>query len=270
VWLSPQFADPPKTLVRVDIGGLLQLQQNLLSHYFRLQNMERRLSSQARRRRRGAGSIAITHMEWERQRLGRELHTGVGQMLAAIRLQLELISAQSYPAPEPVQQALDRIQRLAEEALEQVRSVSKRLHPPEWQRLSLEAALRQLWDLSGIPQKYETDLRIEPMPLEPSLEVRVLIYRAVQEALANLSRHSRASSVRMILERAGEILHLVISDNGVGFDVERLFASPPSVSAGIGLRTIREQTNVLGGRFHLTSGPAGTTLEIVVPAGSAQ
>jgi two-component system, NarL family, sensor kinase len=265
VWFASKFADPPEPAARVDVGGLLHLQQNLLGHYFRLQTTERRLSAQARLRNPRGGRMAIMHMERERQRLGRELHTGVGQMLAAIRLQLELISAQSYEPPEPVRQALGRIHVLAEEALEQVRSVSKRLHPPEWQRLSLESAVRQVWEFSGIPQKYEAILQVQPLPFEPDLDVRVLIYRAVQEALSNLSRHSHATRVELLLEHSNGLLRLRISDNGIGFDVEELFAAPPSVAAGLGLRTIREQAGALGGRFQLNSGSHGTTLEISVP-----
>ena len=60
-----------------------------------------------------------------------------------------------------------------------------RLHPPEWQRLTLESALQQLWDISGIPEKYQVSLHIQPLPREPELEVKVLMYRAAQEALSN-------------------------------------------------------------------------------------
>jgi len=116
-----------------------------------LQRAERDLSIFARQRRQGNGRGAVRQIELERQRLGRELHTGLGQMLAAIRLQLEIVAALLPDPPTLVQQALSRISTLANEALEQVRSVSVRLHPPEWQRLTLETALQQLWDISGIP-----------------------------------------------------------------------------------------------------------------------
>src|SRR5262249_43547081 len=149
--------------------ALLALQHVFLSACFRLQRAERLLYERVHRRRRG-GSRAVRQLEMERKRLGRELHTGVGQMLAAIRLQLEVIEAQ-LPTPEPaVSSALERISRLTEQALGQVRSVSHRLHPPEWQRLRLQDALRQLWQLSGIPESYLSDLRIESLEEEPDLE----------------------------------------------------------------------------------------------------
>ena len=164
-----------------------------------------------------------------------------------------------------VQRARGSIGRLAGEALEQVRGISRRLHPPEWQRLRLEAAVQQLWDNSGIPQNFEASLRIEPLPSEPEHEVKVLVYRAVQEAVANLARHSQATRVEMVLEARDERVVVSIQDNGVGFDTTRLFNAPASVAQGIGLRSIREQAASLGGRLEIASSPGGTRLELSVP-----
>jgi signal transduction histidine kinase len=246
-------------------AGLLHLESSLLRHYLRLQLAERHLSTLARNRRRGAGPSAVRQIDLERQRLGRELHTGVGQLLAAIRLQLEIVAVLLPGPPLLVQHALDRISTLAIEALDQVRSVSARLHPPEWQRLTLEAALQQLWDLSGIPQKFDASLRIQPLPREPHLEVKVLIYRAAQEALSNLARHARATRVDAALEARDDCAILTIRDDGVGFDVAGLLDGPASVASGIGLRSIREQAAALGVRLQIQSGPAGTRLVVSVP-----
>ncbi len=113
-------------LRNLDVTALRTLQGNMLRHFFRLQRVERRLYTHVREQKPGGGRQAIRQMERERQRLGRELHTGVGQLLAAIRLQFEVISAQLPEAPAPVRQALDRIATLAAEALEQVRFVSRK------------------------------------------------------------------------------------------------------------------------------------------------
>ncbi len=259
------------------IGGaatLPELQGKLLRHYFRLQMAERNLTARVRARSgpgRGTnGRSAVRQIELERQRLGRELHTGVGQMLAAIRLQLEVIASRLPNATEPVQQALGRISTLASDALEQVRSVARRLHPPEWQRLSLQEAIRQLWELSGIPQRFEATFELAPLAAEPEFEIKVLMYRAVQEALSNLTRHSRATSISLRLAASAERLVLTVSDNGVGFDAQRLFSAPANVAAGIGLRTIREQAAALGGTLEVESGPQGTKLELSVPTGQSE
>jgi signal transduction histidine kinase len=250
---------------REEIAALLRLECSLLRHCLRLQLAERDLSTFARNRRRGTGRGAVRQIDLERQRLGRELHTGLGQMLAAIRLQLEIVATLLPGPPPPVERALSRISALANEALEQVRTVSARLHPPEWQRLTLEAALEQLWDISGIPQRFEASLRIQPSPREPDLEVKVLIYRAVQEALSNVARHARATRVDAALETRDNCVVLTIRDDGVGFDVAALLRGPASVASGIGLRSIREQAAALRGKLEIESGPAGTKLVVSVP-----
>jgi signal transduction histidine kinase len=254
----------------VETSELVLVQNNLLRHYFRLQHAERSLSTRARQKRRGGGRLSIVQIERERQRLGRELHTGVGQMLAAIRLQLEVVGTLVPAPPAAVKQALDKISTLAYEALEQVRSVSRRLHPPEWQRLTLEAALQQLWEISGMPQRFETTLHITPLPHEPALEVKVLMYRAAQEALSNLSRHSRATHIDLALELADDSLVLTIRDNGVGFDVQRQLSAPASIASGIGLRSIREQATSVGGKLTVESSPTGTKLEVSAPFSGSQ
>lgn len=244
---------------------LAGLHGTLLRHYFHLQEIERVLFSRVQRGRPGAGRSAIRQVERERQRLGRELHTGVGQTLAAIRLQLEIIAIALREPPLPVQECLGRISALTNDAMQQVRSLSRRLHPPEWQRLALQDALSQLWNMSGVPQRFEASLRIDPLPTEPDLEVKVLMYRALQEALSNLARHARATRIQAALAVRGESLVLTIQDNGVGFDATALFSAPPSVAPGIGLHSIREQAAALGGNLQIQSSPDGTKLEVSAP-----
>ena len=269
VWESPESlliaflgadAEPTQT------KELLSLQRRLTGHFFRLLGLERRLFGELQQRRgRGRGGRrAVRQIEMERQRLGRELHTGAGQALAAIRLQLELIAAELPSPPANVAQALSSIAILAADTLEQVREISRRLHPPEWQRLTLESAIRQLWQLSGIPQRFETTLQIDPLPWEPDLEVKVLLYRAFQESLANLVRHAHATRINVALGVRDGQLVLSIRDNGVGFDAHRVFSAPPSVASGIGLWSIREAAEELGGRLDVESGPEGTILLVSV------
>jgi signal transduction histidine kinase len=244
---------------------LLRLEGNLLRNYIRLQTAERILSSRVRQKLGGGPRNPIQQLEAERQRLGRELHTSVGQILSAIRLQMEIVTSQ-FRDPAPVaQQALDRISILTAEALERVRSISQRLHPPEWQRLPIEAAILQMWDLSGIPESFEARLQIEGLPQQPDLDAKVLLYRAAQEAVSNIVRHSRATRVEAGLQLRGGSLVLRFRDDGKGFDAAQLFSAPPSLTGGIGLRTIREQAEALGGILRVESGPDGTKLELTVP-----
>jgi two-component system NarL family sensor kinase len=260
LWMSSRA----RVALGEEAGGLLRVQSRFIQHYFQLQRAERSLFDLTQATKPSSGMGAVRQIELERERLGRDLHTGVGQLLVAIRLQTEVIAAQLADPPAPVRQALDRIATLANDAGEQVRSLSRQLHPPEWQRLRLETAVQQLWDNSGIPQRFETSLRIEPLPREPEQEVKVLVYRAVQEALANLARHSRASRVDLVLEAWDGQVVLNIRDNGVGFDPAKLNA-PVNVAQGIGLRSIREQAASLGGKLEIASRPGDTRLELSVP-----
>ncbi len=244
---------------------LIQLENSFLKRLLKLQAVESRLWRAVLRRRGRAGRRAVRQIERERQRLGRELHTGVGQLLAAIRIQLEVIATHlPKPAP-PVHQALDRIGSLAAEALDQVRGVSRRLHPPEWQRLKLEDAVRQLWENSGVPQRFAGTVDAPALEVDPDPEIKTLIYRAAQEAISNIVRHARATRVDLVLSRTNGQLHLAVHDDGVGFDPDRALAGQPDLSHGIGLRSIREQAADLGGKLLVRSGPLGTTLEVFVP-----
>jgi len=243
----------------------MNLQNRMIQHYFRLQEHERSLIGRAQRRKPLASRTALRQIELERQRLGRDLHTGVGQTLAATKLQLEFIDSQMPTPSGAVREALERVATLSAQALDQVRSVSRRLQPPEWQRLTLAEAIRQLWELSGLPQCAETSLSFPADLGEPDLETKILFYRAVQEALSNIARHSRASEVALSLAVRASRLVLTVHDNGVGFDVARVFGGPANLSAGIGLRSIREQAAALGGEMAVGSGADGTTLEVSVP-----
>jgi signal transduction histidine kinase len=243
----------------------VRIEDRILRNYSRLQLAERELWDRARGRGAGGGHKAVRQIELERQRLGRELHTGVGQMMAAIGLQLEVIAAQMPDPAEATQRALDAIGRLTGDAMEEVRVISRRLHPPEWQRLTLETALSQLWEVTGIPQRFQARLCIQPLPEEPAQEIKVLFYRAAQEGLANIVRHSAASRVEMTLEARSGIVSLTIGDNGRGFDASSMAAAPASIESGIGLRSIREEAAGLGARLEIRSGSDGTTLRVRGP-----
>jgi signal transduction histidine kinase len=263
-WAGAYGSTPIDARINAASTALLELQQRLLERLQRLQTAEQRLSS-LRRNREPSGARLIRQLERERQRLGRELHTEVGQMLAAIRIQVEIIEPHLPEMPEAAREAIQKISTLAHDALEQVRNISRRIHPPEWQRLKLEDAIRQLWDLSGADRRFETRVSIQPLPADPSVEIKSLMFRAAQEGLANVMRHAQAKRVDLTLVFLRDILSLQLRDDGVGFDAAQVLAAPASVASGIGLRSIREQAAELRGKVSITSGPLGTTLEISVP-----
>lgn len=245
--------------------GLRGLEGEALRRFFRLEQTARRLVARARRRQAGGGRAVIELIEEERARLGRELHSGVGQLLVSILRQAEMAEAQLLVGGSTVNQTLGRISTSASEALALVRAVGRRLHPPEWQRLTLEAALEQLWQISGIPQRYQAELSLAPLPAQPEPIIKTLFYRTAQEALSNIDQHAHASRVHLAVAVRGEQIELTVWDNGPGIDTAALAAAPARIGAGLGLRSIREQAAAVGGKMMLQSGPLGTKLIVSAP-----
>jgi signal transduction histidine kinase len=263
--LWPAFVMPETLLfaAQAEVPGEAasdDLGEDLLGRYFRLEKAERKLAEATRLARAGRRAPALHQVERERQRLGRELHTGVGQMLAAIRLQLETIAAQMPSPGEAVQQALGRIDWLSQEALQQIRGISRRLYPPEWQKLTIEEALRQMWEVSGIAQRLDGSLSLDRLPREPAQEIRVLLYRTAQEGLSNISRHSMASHAQMTLETKNDRIVLTMHDDGRGFD-----AAAQGADGGLGLRSMRDAATEAGATFEVESAPGSTTLRVCAP-----
>jgi two-component system NarL family sensor kinase len=213
-------------------------------------------------RRRNGPSI-MAEIERERARIARELHAGAGQPLAGIKMNLELldgwIQSASEALPKEAGEAIARIHGLTESALGQIRSVSHRLHPPDWQNLAVHDALRLLVEESGIGERCATTLRLDPLPEEPDHAVRVALYRCAQESVANVLRHSGATKFSLSLTSAAGLIHLTLRDDGRGIPEEALRRG------GIGLMSIREHSRSVGGMSRVASDLDGTTIQVSVP-----
>ncbi len=244
---------------------LREMQRTTARNYFRLLDAHRDLEGHVRRPNRQVGAILSEALETERTRIARDLHSGVGQTLAGIRMNLDLIDAKLPAPPKEVKECLDRIQLLADQSLDHIRSVSRRLHPPDWQRLGITEAIEMLWTTTGVTDRFRATLDLHRIQVEPSHPVRVALYRAAQEGLSNLLRHADATEVRLILEPQGDRVHFVLDDNGKGFDAQLVLGKPDSNMRGIGLRALREEIQGLEGEYNISSGPGGTRMEILLP-----
>jgi signal transduction histidine kinase len=192
--------------------------------------------------------------ELERKRLARELHDETGQALASILLGLK--SLEQQVGPEPVA----AIRELVGTALDNVRRLTVELRPPALDDFGLQAALERLTSIVGERSGIDIQLSVRSgVALPPDHETA--IYRIVQEALTNIVKHAKASSVSIIVMPSGETVRLVVEDDGDGFD-------PSAVRKGaLGLVGIRERVAILGGRFELESAPGdGTTIVVELPA----
>lgn len=248
-----------------DFELLMDIQRNAVRNYFRILQAQDLLKARLQRSKARGGAVLTEALERERTRLARELHAGAGQTLAGIKLNLELIYSLLPDPPEVIQGSLRRIQLLTEEAMNELRAVSHRLHPPDWQRLGLREALEWLWSTTGIPQEFHAKLQIYPFTVEPPHAVRVAVYRLSQEGLSNVLRHSGATEVSLTLEERGDRLWLRLEDNGSGFDAQQFLSSGPETGGGIGLQAMQEQVRSLNGEFEVRSGPGGTIIEVSLP-----
>ncbi len=147
--------------------------------------------------------LLIRVQEDERRRIARELHDEAGQVLTAVKIELELDGRTAAGA-------------LVGRALAQVRDVSNLLRPSALDDLGLVAALRALVDDFAARTRIEVALDVQGMTHPPLPEVEVAVYRVVQEALTNVAKHARATAARVRVEDADGTLVITVDDDGVG------------------------------------------------------
>lgn len=191
--------------------------------------------------------LLLRAQEDERRRIARELHDEAGQVLTAVKIELDL-------------EGNTEAGRMVGRALAQVRDVSNLLRPSVLDDLGLVPALRGLVDDFSRGTRVDATLTVgDPLgPLPDDLEV--VIYRVIQEALTNVARHAAARRVQIRLEADRERVRLAIEDDGRGVSGEPV--------PHLGLLGIRERITTLGGRLQLGGGPGrGFRIEAVIPTG---
>lgn len=244
-----------------ELQRLASIQHRFSRHYFRLQEAHRELCAHIGALPKSVGTILADALEADRRRLGRELHNGLGQSLAGIHVHLDVIHASWPDPPERVRRSLEQITMLADTALEQVRGVSRRLYVPAWQGARLVDALRNLWEASGISEKFAGSLDLRELSTEPPAEVRRALYLAAQEGISNAIQHADARHARLSLREEGGWIVLEVQDDGSGFSLPAGAASADAV-AGIGLRALRDLARELGGNLQAENTPQGAKLSI--------
>lgn len=220
--------------------------------------------AQGERRLRRLSRAVWQIQEDEQRRVARELHDGVGQLLVALKSRLELL-ARGAAAVEGEGVALTECARMAGEALEQTRELSRLLRPTVLDDLGLVPALewlaRTLGERSGL--EVELDTAALDGRLDPQLET--LIFRVVQEGLTNVFKHSGSGKATVTLGADGASLRLSIRDAGRGFDAERYLGDRHEGRA-LGLRSIQDRVALFAGRVRIESAPGrGTALEVEIP-----
>jgi two-component system sensor histidine kinase UhpB len=201
----------------------------------------------------------------ERQRLSRELHDQVGQNLTALGINLNIIQMQMPEnVSESVHYHLDDSLSLVEQTTERIRDVMADLRPPVLDDYGLVAALR--WYGEKIARRIEIPISVEGEEPSPRLDSHVenALFRIVQEALTNVSKHSQASIVKISVDVDRDFLRLTLVDDGVGFDPEDFIQ--PDNGQGWGLLSITERAEAAGGKCWIESSPnQGTQVMVEIP-----
>ena len=202
--------------------------------------------------------------ENERRMVARELHDGVTQSLAALKMNLVLMSDELLAAPKEETNArlTDSID-LAGQVIDLVRSVMTDLRPSGIDDYGLESALSSLVD--QFRSRHHLNVRFEnkdvAIPrLDPNLELALL--RIAQEALFNIAKHANTKEATLILRQEGDAIYLAIEDQGAG--IKSLESARRSGCHGMTI--MRERAEAFGGNFTITSTPGqGTRIEVWVP-----
>jgi PAS domain S-box-containing protein len=196
----------------------------------------------------------FTAQEAERKRIAEALHNGIGQLLYVTKLTLENQTHAGHP-PDPA------VLSVLNEAIKATRSVSHQLTPGILEDFGLQVALQELCKHIP-PEKLQVHLHLtglhEPRPLLLDLAV----YRIVQELLSNVIKHAQAQEVHVQVEQDDDQVVLSVQDNGVGLPTSVAHSPMP----GMGLSSIRNRADLLGGRFALESRPGqGTVVRVALP-----
>lgn len=196
----------------------------------------------------------------ERNRLARELHDSVTQMLFSLTLNLEAASGIIETKPAKAATLVTRSQEMATEALAEMRSLIFELRPAALQEKGLAAALANHINLFRRRQSMEVSLTLEGEErLSP--EIEFCLYRVAQEALNNVAKHARAKSVHVVYSVQPEWAILEVEDDGVGF-----MTAADAGSQSFGMIGMRERLEALGGRLEIHSAPGqGTRIEARIP-----
>ncbi|THB71716.1 MAG: PAS domain S-box protein [Desulfovibrio sp.] len=224
------------------------------------------LRKEAEKRVRDLSRDLIRAQEDERGRISRDLHDNLAQNLNSVGIALQTLFDDTNETTDERMAKTSRLVQVLNDSISEVRDLSYYLHPPEIDRKGLVAALsafcRELSEKHALVFEFHHQ---GPEPQHLDKEVAINVFRLAQEALNNAIRHAEAGKVVVSCSIADKFLRLSISDNGKGFDVES-----PSINAGkkrhMGLQSMRERAEILGGILEITSSPEqGTVIVAQVP-----
>lgn len=221
----------------------------------------------ARDRLRSLSSRLLEVQESERRHIARELHDEIGQAITTIKIELGALRSS---APEALLLHIEQAEQVSDLALKQVRSLTLGLRPPQLDLIGLSAALA--WHIDQNVRSAGLEVRFTSDPhlgrLESELETAC--FRVAQEALTNVMRHANARSIAVELYAAQDELHLIVRDDGDGFDIAAA-KERAAHGASVGLLGMEERVALAGGQVTISSAAGqGTEVHAIFPARLAQ
>jgi PAS domain S-box-containing protein len=216
---------------------------------------------QSQERYRMLAGHLLTAQEAERKRLARELHDDLSQRLAALAMEAETLGRQNSLGKGADQGRLKDMKDMLVELSIDIHAMSRRLHPSILDDLGLADAVASECDMFRKRDGIVVNYRVENISREVPPNVAVCLYRIVQEALRNISRHAGATEVAISLVGENQAIRLSVKDNGKGFDSEKKMNT-----VGLGLDSMKERAYLIGADFSAKSQPGeGTVIEVLAP-----
>ena len=227
--------------------------RRLLDHSRRLQEQLQHLSRRI-----------LLAQEEERQRISRELHDVIAQMLTGINLRLATLKLEAAANTRGLSQKISRTQRLVEKSVDRVHRFALELRPAVLDDLGLAPALLSYMKSFAKETGIRTGLTVFAGLEKLNGAKRTVLYRVAQEALTNVACHAQASRVVVDIRRAAKNVRMQIRDDGKAFDVEQ--ALQAKGAPHLGLLGMRERVEMVGGQFTITSEPGkGTVVQAQIP-----
>ena len=206
----------------------------------------------------------------EQRRIARELHDSVGQLVAAISMNIGVVSAEKNQLSPAAAKCVTENSHLIQEVSREIRTLSHLLHPPLLDEAGLGSALR--WFVEGFADrsKIKVDLQIAPDFGRLSHDQEIALFRIIQECLTNIHRHSASPTASITLAQQNGQLQVRVQDRGKGIPAEKQRALGGLGRVGVGIAGMRERLRQLGGTLEIQSEGTGTTVTAALPLASSK
>jgi PAS domain S-box-containing protein len=201
----------------------------------------------------------------ERRRIARELHDSVGQMVAAVSMNMAQVTREAGTLSREACKALEENTGLLEQLSTEIRTISHLLHPPLLDEVGLQSALQ--WYIDGFSERSKINVNLE-LPVDFGRlprNLEITLFRVVQECLTNIHRHSGSSTAAIRVARLENEVRLEVRDAGKGIPKEAQTNLASGKLSGVGLRGMRERLCQMGGQLDVQSNGTGTLILATLP-----